>query len=178
MQISEILPLFDQYLTHSGLRFNAVVLGGAALDSFNNVFQLPKEDFDILYPEIPKEIADASRAFAIEVRLKGKALGDAWLNNGSASFTNHLRPQWKSRLQTLFVGSSLEFQSLGRCDLLCAKLFVLCDCGIGFGDCVALSPSAEDLASVLPWLEEQHANPFWPKHVRTICAHLGRTLGH
>jgi hypothetical protein len=38
-----------------------------------------------LDPEIPNEIAEASRAFAIEVRAKGGTLQDNWLNNGPTS---------------------------------------------------------------------------------------------
>jgi hypothetical protein len=177
MQILEILTLFDQYLARCGLRFDAMVVGGAAPASFNSVSRLPR-DFHVLHPEIPKEIADASRSFATEVRQKGKALGDDWLNNGSIPIINHLQPQWDERLQTAFVGSSIHLLCLGRSDVLCAKLFVLCDCGVGLNDCLALAPSVEDLDDLLPWLEQQHASPFWPEHVRTIFAYLETKLGY
>ncbi len=52
------------------------------------------KDCDILYPEIPSDIAEASRAFAAEVRDRGDTLQDDWLNNGPASLANQLLPQW------------------------------------------------------------------------------------
>ena len=176
-QTREILTLFDHYLAECDLRFDAMVAGEGSADLFNNASRLPK-DLIILHPKIPKEIADASRSFASEVRQKGKALGDAWLNYGPIPIINHLRPQWDERLQTAFVGSSIHLLCLSRSDILCAKLFILCDCGIGFSDCIALAPSVEDLDDLLPWLEQQHADPFWPEHVRTIFAYLETKLYH
>ena len=61
------LLAFDQYLAERRLQFDAVVIGGAALNLLGVVSRLTK-DCDILHPEIPKEIAEASRGFAIKVR--------------------------------------------------------------------------------------------------------------
>jgi len=100
------------------------------------------------------------------------------LNNGPASLANQLLPQWQERLQALFSGKAIRLRSLGRVDLLCAKLFALCDRGIDLGDCIALAPTTDELANVLSWLEVQDANPGWPAHVRATLADLGRRLGH
>jgi hypothetical protein len=62
--------------------------------------------------------------------------------------------------------------------LLCARLFALCDRGIDLGDCIALAPIVNELENVLPWLEQQDANPDWPGHVRATVADLRRRLSH
>jgi hypothetical protein len=172
-----MLLSFDQYLTERRLQFDAVVIGGAALNLLGVVSRLTK-DCDILHPEIPKEIAEASRAFAIEFRAKGGTLQDNWLNNGPTSLASQLLPRWENRLQTVFVGKAIYLRCLGREDLLCAKLFALCDRGIDLGDCIALAPSVNELQNVLPWLEQQDANPDWPAHVRATIADLRRRLGY
>ncbi|MBZ5524761.1 MAG: hypothetical protein LAP21_21190 [Acidobacteriia bacterium] len=177
MYTIEILTLFDQHLAESGLQFDAVVIGGAALNLLGVVSRFTK-DCDILGPEIPKEVADAARVFAAKVRQKGETLQDDWLNNGPAQLASQLRPQWEDRLQTVFTGTAIRLRCLGRADFLCAKLFALCDRGIDLSDCLALAPTAEELGHVLPWLEQQDANPDWPAHVRVTIADLGKRLGH
>jgi Nucleotidyltransferase of unknown function (DUF6036) len=166
-----------QYLAERRLQFDAVVIGGAALNLLGVVSRLTK-DCDILRPEIPNEIAEASRRFAIEIRAKGGTLQDNWLNNGPSSLASHLLPRWEERLQTVFAGTAIHLSCLGREDLLCAKLFALCDRGIDLGDCLALAPNINELENGLPWLERQDANPDWPDHVRATFADLRRRLGH
>jgi hypothetical protein len=177
MNIRETLNRFDQYLSIRGLRFEAVAIGGAALNLLG-VVSRPTKDCDILFPEIPEEIAEASRAFAVEIRKQGDVLQEDWLNNGPASLADQLLQGWEERLQSLFSGEALHLRCLNRSDLLCAKLFALCDRGIDLGDCLALAPTASELATVLPWLEQQDANPDWPAHVRATLTDLGRRLGH
>ena len=174
---SEILALFDQYLAERRLHFEGVVIGGAALNLLGVVSRLTK-DCDILTPEISKEIAGESHAFALQVRTRGGTLQDDWLNNGPASLRSQLLAGWDDRLQTAFAGKAITLRSLGRQDLLCAKLFALCDRGIDLGDCIALAPSPGELATILPWLERQDANPQWPEHVRLTVTDLGRRLRH
>ena len=149
METYDLLVWFDQYLAKRHLQFEAVAIGGAALNLLGVVSRLTK-DCDILYLEIPRDIAEAARAFAAEVRDRGDTLRDDWLNNGPASLlASQLLPQWQARLQTLFSGKAIHLQSLGRSDLLCAKLFALCDRGIDLGDCIALAPTTDELANVL-----------------------------
>ena len=87
-----MLRAFDQYLAERRLQFDAVVIGGAALNLLGVVSRLTK-DCDILRPEIPNEIAEASRGFAIEIRAKGGTLQDNWLNNRPSSLASHLLPR-------------------------------------------------------------------------------------
>jgi hypothetical protein len=177
MNMREIISRFDQYLSIQGLRFEAVAIGGAALNLLGVVAR-PTKDCDILSPEIPAEIAEASRSFAVELRKEGGALQDDWLNNGPVSLADHLLRGWADRLQPLFTGKAIHLHSLYRRDLLCAKLFALCDRGIDLGDCVALAPTSDELVAVLSWLEQQDANPDWPAHVRATLTDLGKRLGH
>src|SRR5215471_11808429 len=103
---SEILALFDQYLAERRLRFEGVVIGGAALNLLGVVSRLTK-DCDILYPEIPREITLAARDFACQVRAEGGTLFDDWLNNGPASLRTQLPTGWEKRTQAAFAGEAL-----------------------------------------------------------------------
>jgi hypothetical protein len=87
MRPIETIDAFDQFLRDRGLRFDAVVIGGAAL-SLLGVVSRPTKDIDILVPEIPQEIHVAARAFAVEIRATGEILQDDWLNNGPASLAD------------------------------------------------------------------------------------------
>jgi len=98
--------------------------------------------------------------------VTGEILHDDWLNNGPASLAGHLSMGWQERLEDVFDGSALHLRCLGRHDLLCAKLFALCDRAIDLGDCIALAPTSDELQDVLTWLQLQDANPDWPDHVR------------
>ena len=153
------------------------MIGGAALNLLGVVSRLTR-DCDILAPEIPLEIAEAARSFARQVQADGGTLQEDWLNNGPASLREQLLPGWEGRLNEVFAGQAINLHSLGRSDLLCAKLFALCDRGIDLGDCIALAPSSTELTSVLPWLEQQDTNPQWPTHVRATIEDLARRLGH
>jgi len=62
--------------------------------------------------------------------------------------------------------------------MLKTKRFALCDRGTDILDCIALAPSAVELAEALEWVSEQDANPLWPHHVRDTFADLGSRLGH
>jgi hypothetical protein len=173
----ETLTAFDHYLTNRGLRLEAVVIGGAALNLLG-VVKRPTKDCDILHPALPQELAEAARAFAAEVRSRGEILDDDWFNNGPASLAPQLPAGWLDRLQPLFHGAALVLRTLGRDDLLRSKLFALCDRGLDLGDCLALAPTKDELEVLLPWLELQDANPDWPAHVHATITDLGRRLGH
>jgi len=99
---------------------------------------------------LPQDIAKASQSFAREVRENGGDLGDEWLNNGPASLQKQLPPGWEVRLQTAFFGRAIQLRTLAREDLLCAKLFALCERGIDLLDCVALSPDLVELDKIIP----------------------------
>jgi hypothetical protein len=173
----EMLTAFDRFLADRGLRLEAVVIGGADLNLLG-VVSRPTKDCDILHPALPREILEAARAFAAEMRSRGDTLADDWLNNGPSSLAQHLPPAWQARLQIVFTGQALLLRCLGRVDLIRSKLFALCDRGIDLADCIALAPTPDELATILPWLEQQDANPDWPGHAGAVVADVARRLGH
>ncbi len=81
-------------------------------------------------------------------------------------------------MQRIFEGQALVLGTLGRFDLLKSKLFALRDRGTDRPDCIALAPTAEELAECMPWLELQDGNELWPAHVRATIDDLARRLGH
>ncbi len=70
MKPLEILVAFDAYLSEGGLRLEAVVIGGAALNLLGVISRATK-DCDILHPELPEVVKLAARAFAATVRRSG-----------------------------------------------------------------------------------------------------------
>ena len=177
MKPLQTLTRFDAFLATRGLELDAVVIGGAALVLLGVVDRVTR-DCDVLQPDLPLPIAEAAIAFAVETRKGGDELADDWLNNGPSALIKALEPGWEGRVVRLFTGRALRLSVPGRSDLLCSKLWALCDRLTDFDDCVALAPSAAELAAVLPWLEVQDLNPDWPQHVREQLDRLRRTLGH
>ncbi|CAA9254398.1 MAG: hypothetical protein AVDCRST_MAG77-2359 [uncultured Chloroflexi bacterium] len=177
MQPSETIARFDRFLAERGVRFGAIIAGGTALVLLGVVSRATR-DCDVLEPPLPDEIAAAARAFAAQVRAAGEPLADDWLNNGPSSLVDVLPPDWRAHTVVAFDGHALTLRALGRLDLLRSKLFALCDRGLDLGDCLALRPSAEELAQVAPWVEAQDAHPGWPAHVHAALADLARRLGY
>ena len=173
----ETISAFDRYLVSLGLRLDATIIGGAALNLLG-VVSRPTKDCDVLEPQLPEAVLDAARAFAAEMRSKGTVLRDDWLNNGPTSLVSQLPPGWRDHLQVIFRGSAVVLRCLGRDDLLRSKLFALCDRGIDMADCLALAPTADEIRMLLPWLEHQDANPDWPAHVRETMMDLAGRLGY
>ena len=140
------------------LYLDAVVIGGAALNLIG-VVSRPTKDRDILYSRLTAAIAEAGRVI------------------GPASLADQLPSGWKRRLEAVFTGEAIVLRWLKGEDLLRSKLFALCDRGIDLGDCPALAPTTAELATILPWLEQQDINPDWAAHV-TATMEERRRLGH
>ena len=172
-----VLEAFDAFLAARDLSFEAVVIGGTALNLLGVTTRVTR-DCDLLDPLLPEPIAEAARSFAREWRAAGADLGDDWLNNGPASLTRQLPFGWHSQTSVVFQGAALVLRVPGRADLLRTKLFALCDRGLDLPDCIALAPDAAELAALLPWVAAQDANPGWPTHVRATLDDLARRLGH
>jgi hypothetical protein len=64
-----MIERFDAFLAARGLRLDAVVIGGTALNLSRTT-----RDCDVLVPELSKEIKEASRTFATEMRKLGDHL--------------------------------------------------------------------------------------------------------
>jgi hypothetical protein len=173
----QTLEHFDDFLEARGLRLDAIIVGGSALVLIG-IIDRPTRDVDVLSPDLAPSITDASRAFALEMRSRGIELGDAWLNNGPSSLSRVLPDGWIHRTQPAFAGRALMLETLGRTDLLKTKLFALCDRGTDLADCIAFSPTAEELEEAMPWVALQDANESWPSHVKATIGDLRRRLGH
>jgi len=177
MEPRKIIAAFDAFLAERGLRFEAVVIGGTALNLLGVVSRTTR-DCDVLHPEIPADIVRAARDFAAQRRSSGDTLQDDWLNNGPASLSKVLPLGWQERLIAVYEGSAMVLRSLGRLDLLRSKLFGLCDRAADLGDCVAMAPTADELREIEPWLKHQDGNPDWPEHVLEVLGDLREWLGH
>jgi len=173
--MKEVIIQFDEFLFNKGLRFEATIIGGAALIVMNIVTRVT-QDVDCLDPDIPEEIIRASQDFA-------KAnphlfLVKNWLNNGPIDLKRDLPDGWKLRLQDIFKGKAIHFQTLGRIDLLKSKLFACADRDLDFSDCVKLNPSKEELLEATPWVKNQDANPLWEKRVDLVFKKISEALKH
>jgi hypothetical protein len=177
MEPHVVIAAFDAFLAERGLRFEAVVIGGTALNLLG-VVRRTTRDCDVLHPEIPVSVLQAAKDFALERSRLGDPLQNDWLNNGPASLTKALPQGWQERLISVFEGKAVVLRSLGRLDLLRSKLFGLCDRAADLGDCVALAPAPDELSLLLPWLQEQDGNPEWPAHVVEVLDDLRGRLGH
>lgn len=176
MKPADIIPRFDAFLVARGLLLEAIATGGAAL-ALLGIIHRQTRDFDLIEPDLSYEVLEAARAFAAERRDLGEALRDDWLNNGPASLGPLLPGGWRDRLQPIYLGMALRLWSLGRPELLLAKLWALCDRGLDLGDCLALQPSPAELAQAEDWIALQDLNPQWPAHVRGTLEDLARRLG-
>jgi hypothetical protein len=172
-----VIEAFDQWLKAEALTLEAIVIGGAAL-ALLGVITRQTKDFDILAPELSSEILAAARAFAAHQKASGDILDDDWLNNGPMSLIDLLPDGWRARTQVVFQGEALTLMTLGRSDLIKTKLFALCDRGTDLNDCIALSPSKEEIAAAELWVIEQDGHAMWPAHVRATLSNLEERLGY
>ncbi len=173
MRPTEIIPVFDKFLTERKIEFEAVVIGGAAL-CLLGVITRETRDCDILSPEIPTSVMNAASDFAKTMN----GIESTWLNNGPSSLLKNLPNDWSTRTESLFKGESLTLHTLGRSDLLKTKLFALCDRDIDLSDCIALKPSRVELLASIAWVKVQDGNTKWPDRVDLVFAHLAKRLGY
>jgi hypothetical protein len=134
-------------------------------------------DVDVLHPMLTAEVLSAAADFATSQRAEGEILRDDWLNNGPSSLVDDLPSGWRDRVIPAFAGKAVVLASLGRSDLLCTKLFALCDRGEDLDDCIALAPALAELSAAIPWLVARDANALWPAHVRATINDLETRLG-
>lgn len=177
MDPKKLIAQFDEYLTERNLELNAVIVGGAAL-ALLGIISRETQDCDVLHPHLPIEIKEASQDFAQVLRQSGTILVADWLNNGPSSLASDLPKGWMKRIQEAYSGKAIILHSLGRDDLLKSKLFALCDRGIDLVDCLALSPTLNEIHDALLWLKKRDTNPLWPDHVEATLNDLARRLGY
>lgn len=171
-----IIIEFDKYLKTKGLAFEAVIIGGAALNILD-ISSRKTKDVDCLDPEIPNEIKLASQDFAKQ--RTDLDLDSNWLNNGPETLKVDLPTGWRFRVQSLYRGESLTLDVLGRDDLLKSKLFAYCDrTSPDFEDLKNLNPSSEELKNSIDWVKNRDIHPNWPSHVDKAFLVLKKALSH
>lgn len=171
-----VIAHFDQFLAQHGLRFEAVIIGGAALNILD-ISSRKTKDVDCLDPKIPSEIKKASQDFAIQrIDLE---LDINWLNNGPETLKTDLPRGWRLRTGSLYSGESLKLEVLGRDDLLKTKLFAYCDRTTpDFEDLKNLRPTVAELSQSIDWVKERDTHSNWPAHVEKAFLVLKNALGY
>src|SRR3989339_1258162 len=101
--MKNIIQSFDNYLFKNKLKFDAVVIGGAAL-IIMDVVSRKTRDIDCLDPEISEQIKKASQQYAKE--FPEFRLDENWLNNGPVDLKRNLLSDWRFRLQEIFTGKA------------------------------------------------------------------------
>ncbi len=165
---------FDSYLKDLGLEFEAVIIGGAALNIMDVVTRQTK-DVDFLDPDIPEEIKKASIDFAIvnpDLKLDAKN----WLNNGPKSLTRDFPDGWRNDLQLIYKGTALRLWTLGRLNLLRSKLYAYADRETDYDDCMALKPTFKELEECKEWVLAGDGSELWPGRVNFIFQKLKEDL--
>lgn len=176
LSMKAVIIEFDKFLKSRNLKFEAVIIGGAALNILN-VSSRKTKDVDCLDPEIPENIKLASKEFAI--KRPDLAVDINWLNNGPQTLKTDLPKGWQNRVLPLYLGQALHLQVLGREDLLKSKLFAYCDRTTpDFEDLKNLKPTFDELKNAIDWVKERDTNPIWPSHVETAFAVLRKALGY
>jgi hypothetical protein len=167
----EIIPKFDEFLTSRRLRFEGVAIGGAALVVLD-VIQRATRDIDLLETEIPAAISKAASEFASKY-----GLSEHWFNAGPADLLRYLPSSWKTDLQPLYSGMSLNLKTLSRINIIRTKFWAMCDRMRDVDDLIAIAPSDDEIEIALEWVRPLDANPAWPKHAESMAHALRRRLG-
>ena len=172
--MKEVIIRFDSHLKDLGLKFEAIIIGGAALNIMD-VISRETKDVDFLDPDIPEEIKKASIDFALKNPDLKLAIND-WINNGPKSLTRDLPQGWRNDLQKIFEGEALQLWTLGRLNLLRSKLYAYADRDTDYADCMALKPTFAELDACREWVLAGDANDLWPERVDYIFQKLKEDL--
>ena len=98
MDTQATLTQFDAYLATCNLTFEAVVIGGAALNLLGLITRQTR-DCDVLHPDVPDEILRAARTFAADQRSLSEQLQDDWFNAGPGSLVDTLPDDWPAHVR-------------------------------------------------------------------------------
>ena len=174
--MKQVILEFDKFLVTEGLSFEAVIIGGAALNILDLSSRKTK-DVDCLDPKIPDKIKRASQEFAKQ--RSDLNLDINWLNNGPETLKVDLPKGWGLRAESLYKGKALALKVLGRVDLLKSKLFAYCDRTTpDFEDLKSLKPTEQELSDAIEWVKQRGTHPNWPSHVEVAFLVLRKALGY
>jgi hypothetical protein len=165
-----IIPAFDRFLESHRLSFSAIAIGGAAL-AVLGVITRGTRDVDLIDTVIPVEILNAAREFAAV-----HFISIDWLNNGPSSLARDLPPEWRNRIQKLYIGDALQLWTLCRMDLIRSKFWAMCDRMRDVDDLVEMAPTDEEIATAAFWVKPLDGNPKWPDHVDIMVKALRKRL--
>lgn len=167
---------FDRFLSRQNLNFEAIIIGGAALNILD-ISSRKTKDVDCLDPLIPQDIKIASQKFAAD--RPDLELDLNWLNNGPQTLKSDLPSGWRNRLQPMYQGKAIQLQGLGREDLLKSKLYAYCDRTTpDFEDLKILKPTVDELKASIEWVKDRDTNSNWAAHVEKAFKFLERSLGY
>jgi hypothetical protein len=172
--MKQVIARFDSYLSYLGLDFEAIIIGGAALNIMDLITRETK-DVDFLDPEIPEKIKKASVDFALKNPDLKLAVHE-WINNGPKSLTRDLPQGWRNDLQKIYEGNALHLWTLGRLNLLRSKLYAYADRDTDYDDCIALRPTLAELDACKEWVLAGYASELWPQRVENIFKKLKEDL--
>ncbi|RLA61517.1 MAG: hypothetical protein DRQ88_10970 [Epsilonproteobacteria bacterium] len=172
--MEEAIKAFDEYLESKGLKFEGIVIGGAALILLHVIDRATK-DVDILAPKIPEDIKKASIDFATEKGDLNLNPGE-WFNHGPYPLKRDLPDGWRDRTVEAYAGKALFLYTLGRMDLLKIKIYATCDREIDFDDCLSLKPTIKELDDCKPWVLTGDINPNWPERVNEVLGRLKKEV--
>lgn len=172
--MKEILEDFDEYLTQRKLKFEGIIVGGAALLIMDVVKRVTR-DADILDPCIPENIKMASEDFA--ETYKKEDLDFNWFNDSAYAFSHSLPSGWRMRTEEIFKGKSLTFQTLGREDFLKTKVYAYCNRGADLDDLISLEITDEEIENSIPWVKERMPENLFGDQVEVSIETLRDELG-
>jgi hypothetical protein len=161
-----LLPKFELFLLNRQLSFEAIIIGGAAMQLLGLTDRVTK-DCDVLSPKITFELKEASVEFA-----KEHGLSDNWLNNGPETLIRDLPSDWQKNIVLLYEGKNLKLFTLSRLDFIRSKLFAYLDRGIDLQDLTKLMPTKSEIDQLRDWLKERDGNPDWPEYVEIRLSEL------
>lgn len=170
----KVIEEFDLFLNDKSLKFEAIIIGGAAL-SILHIISRMTEDVDCIDPVIPNDIKIASSEFIIKNSQYGLN-PEKFLNNGPISIIKTLPIGWRERTQLIFQGKALTFFTLSRIDLLKTKLDAMVHRGRDMEDVVAMKPTSNELLECLEWVLSVDGGEHWPEMVKESFNELAGKL--
>ena len=174
MKVVETIGLFDEHLKSEGLTFEAVVIGGAALNVLA-IVERQTRDIDCMDPKISSEILESAERFRI--KNPDLQLAKDWLNHQSELLTLELEQGWRDRTVDLYLGKAITFKTVCRSDFINLKLLAYCYRDTDYKDCIALKPTKDELKKSFEWLLDKDGNPDWVNNVRDHLTKLEKALG-
>jgi len=144
----EILKKFDHFLGEQHLKFEGIIIGGAAIGLLHREARWTR-DFDLLTP-IPEGVKKAAKDFALIEELDAN-----WLNNRVVNLESCKPMGWGKDTILVFQGDNITLSTLSRMNLLRTKVFAFCDRSEGIAidlpDIESMAPSMEELDEVFHW---------------------------